>query len=128
MPDIPSPEASTQQVAPLTASDPTVAASGGDTTNPAPSPETPPAGTDRPLLTTLAKTITNVTAQGQARPNPLAIPNASVLPSGASGTSGGAQGQAISGVGSTLKQLGDAVKSAVDSVVKPKATAAGDAE
>lgn len=125
MPDVPSPEASTQQSAPLNTSDPVITASTQETTDPTPtsSAPTPPANTNRPILTVLNNTINNVQAQGEVRPNPLAIPNASsVLPTGAPGVGGGALNNPTTGVGAPLKQLGDAVKNAVDSVVKPKAS------
>jgi hypothetical protein len=100
--------------------DPVATAVTEDTPEPGPKQPVP---TKRPILTALNNAATRVQAQGEVRENPLAIPNgSSVLLVGASGAGssvpGAVNGQA--GVGSTLKQLGDAVKAAADNVLKPK--------
>ena len=61
-------------------------------------------------------------AQGEVRENPLAVPNGGlVLLEGASGggTGAAALNGSPTGIGSPLKQLGEAVKTAVDNVLKP---------
>jgi PE-PPE domain len=91
---------------------------------------TPPVQAKRPVLTALTNGLTRTQAQGEVRQNPLVGGGSTVLLEGASGAgSNGVTGPA--GVGSPLKQLGDAVKSAVDSAasaLKPKAAATDTAE
>ena len=118
-----------QQVSTLQASqpesgDPVVTASTQDTLEPGPTQTVQP---KLPILTVLNNAGTRVQAQGEVRENPLAIPNGStVLLEGAPGVgSGGLNGSAA--IGAPLKQLGEAVKTAVDSVLKPKADATDNA-
>ncbi len=119
LPDQPSPMTSNPQTTSLDTGNPIATANTQDTQEPGP---TQPETTKRPILTALNNAATRVQAQGEVRQNPLAIPNgSSVLLQGLPG-GGGAPG-AVSGpagAGSPLKQLGDAVKTAVDSVLKPK--------
>ena len=88
------------------------------------------AQTERPILTALGNAATRVQAQGEVRQSPLVGGGSTVLLEGVSGagsTGVGALNGSSTGIGSPLKQLGEAVKTAVDNVLKPT-PATNDAE
>jgi len=118
----------TQLSSDQTSGNPIVTAGTGE----APETDLPqPTQTKRPILTALNSAATRVQAQGEVRENPLAVPNgSSVLLEGAPGAGSagpGALNGTPTGIGSPLNQLGEAVKTAVDNVLKPK-PATGNAE
>ncbi|RDH79057.1 PE-PPE domain-containing protein [Mycolicibacterium moriokaense] len=95
--------------------------------SPEPDPTTQGVLPKRPILTALNNAATRIQAQGEVRENPLATPNGStVLLQGSSGSGNSGVSGAGTGIGAPLKQLGQTLKAAVDSVLKPKAAATGD--
>jgi len=111
----------TQLTSESTSGGPLVTAATDDVPEPGP---TQPVQTTRPILTALNSAATRVQAQGEVRGNPLAVPSgSSALLEGAPifGSAGpGALNGSPTGIGSPLKQLGEAVKTTVDNVLKPK--------
>ena len=115
----------TQLTSEQTSGPPVVTASTEEVPEPGP---TQPVQTKRPILTALNNAATRVQAQGEVRENPLAVPNGSTVllegVPGAGSTGPGVVSGSPTGVGAPLKQLGDAVKSAVENVgnaLKPSA-------